>query len=69
MKSVPCPKCGGKGKLQVADSGALRIKRLNANIQAKEMAARCNLHESYISDIELGRRPVPERVRLEYERL
>jgi transcriptional regulator with XRE-family HTH domain len=36
----------------------VRILRLNQGISQEELADRCGLHRTYISDIELGKRNV-----------
>jgi transcriptional regulator with XRE-family HTH domain len=37
---------------------AVRMLRLNQGISQEELADRCGLHRTYISDIELGKRNV-----------
>lgn len=37
---------------------AIRAIRRRANISQEELAARCGLHRTYVSDVELGKRNV-----------
>jgi predicted transcriptional regulator len=65
----PCKACGGKGAIESVDPTALRTRREDAGVSMGEMARRLGFSVPYISDVELGRRNVTERVAAEYEKL
>jgi transcriptional regulator with XRE-family HTH domain len=58
IKLIPCPKCGGRGKVQdQIDLGLyFRQKRLQTGESIREVARHMNLSAAYICDLELGRR-------------
>ena len=47
-----------KPDIAVRFGKAVRKSRLEQKISQEELAERCNLHRTYISDIELGKRNV-----------
>lgn len=51
---MKCETCGGTG--EKADPEALRIQRELAGLAQGEVARRMGLHQSYLSDLEQGRR-------------
>lgn len=61
-KVVPCPKCGGKGKLAIVNGEFLREHRQHQGISLREIARRMGLSAAYLSDVELGRRPATAKV-------
>lgn len=58
MKTKPCPRCGGSGK--IADDreiGAyLKAKRQRAKLRQKHVADRMGVSVPYLSDLENGNR-------------
>jgi len=62
---MQCPKCKGRGAIpDPKQVGAMnRIIRLKAGLSLREVARRMRFSASYISDLELGRRPWNSSVR------
>lgn len=51
-----CPRCDGRGWNPVVDGESLRTEREAIGLSLREVARRCKISASYLSDIELGRR-------------
>ena len=45
-------------EIAIRFGNAIRAIRRRANISQEELAARCGLHRTYVSDVELGKRNV-----------
>lgn len=58
MKTIPCDKCEGTGRLldQREVGKELRALRIAAKISLRNMAESLGLSAPYVSDLELGRR-------------
>lgn len=55
-----CPTCDGTGKLLQVNGQWARLQRLKAALSLREVARRVDLSAAYVSDLELGRRPMGE---------
>lgn len=62
---MECPLCGGAGKVEDPrfEGERWRSLRLAASLTAKELARRIGWTDSYIVDLELGRRRWTEKKR------
>lgn len=58
FRSVPCRECGGTGNLSRVNPAWLRSVREASGKSLRVMAQELKLSPAYISDIELGRRPL-----------
>lgn len=58
MKTVPCPRCAGKGKIpDPREIGSvMRNMRLKGKVSLKQIAGFLEFSSAYISDLELGKR-------------
>lgn len=66
---VQCTTCKGTGRQRVANPAYLRKRREDAGISLRGFSRRLKLSPSYLSDVELGRRPSTTEVVQAYEKL
>ncbi len=66
---VPCPRCGGKGTVEMADPGSLRAARLAAGLSLRRLGELIGVSAMYLCDIESGNRAATERIIAGYRRL
>jgi transcriptional regulator with XRE-family HTH domain len=53
----PCHHCGGAGTLDVAIPNSAREERHKAKLTLKELSGRMGIHQTYLHDLETGKRP------------
>jgi len=69
MRTEPCPKCGGTGKIisQRALGEELRALRKKRGVSLRRMAELLDVSAPYLSDLELGRRAWSDERASEYK--
>lgn len=61
-KYIDCRRCTGHGKVKIVDGMAMRYRREDAGITLGAMAARLGVSLSYMSEMELGKRAMSDKV-------
>ena len=69
MRTTPCVHCDGFGKVERINPAWLRFMRERAGITLRAMAKRMGYSPCFVSDVERGRRAVPDAWRAEYAKL
>ena len=65
---VNCPTCGGGGKVPKYNPRWLRAVREEAGVSLRQTAKAIGISPMYLSDIERGKRGLPEKVFHYYQR-
>lgn len=64
-----CPRCGGSGKVSPQNGGRLRLYRESKRVSLRKMAKMLGISPMYLSQIERGLKPFPDKYVGKYQDL